>query len=85
MGIFGIRERNERGEGLIRFAEKHKLIAVALFQKKKKTKADTGLGIHRNLSEQTLLRESKKTGFQSVCVASNEIWMPNMVSYASIS
>ena len=37
MGAFGIRERNERGDRLIAFAEEHKLIiATALFLKLKK-------------------------------------------------
>ena len=39
MAAFGIRERNERGDRLIEFAEERKLIiANTLFQKKKKKK-----------------------------------------------
>ena len=51
MGAFGIGERNERGDCLIKFAEEHKLIiANTLFQK---PTIDTGLGSHAMGKQET--------------------------------
>ena len=60
MGAFGIRERNERGDCLIEFAEKHKLIIANNFISQQ---MDTGLGSHpmgKQETKQILHWEAKK-------------------------
>ena len=51
MGVFGIGERNGRGDRLIEFAEEHKLIMANKFLQKPKT--DIGLGSHQMRKQET--------------------------------